>query len=153
MHSNSTPWSRRRKIVAAVLGFVLTAAASAAATWFVVTLSGSGQGSYGNASPVTITATANPSTTPCLPGATCDISFQTSNTTGQAQSVSTLTLGTPTGAPAGCTYPPNPFAINAGQLPLSIPTGTQIFHLNVTASSALPACLAGTTFTIPVSGS
>jgi len=145
--------TRRRRIIATVLGFVLTATGSALAAWFVVTLTGSGQGSFGNASPVTITATANASTTPCLPGATCDISFSTSNTTGQALSVSTITLGTPTGAPAGCTYPANPFTINSGQLPLAIPTGTNIVHLNVTASTALPSCLAGTTFTIPVSGS
>jgi hypothetical protein len=31
----------------------LVAAAAAAAAWFIVTLNGSGQGSFGNASPIT----------------------------------------------------------------------------------------------------
>jgi hypothetical protein len=99
-------WSRRRRIVSAIFGCLLTAGAAFAATNWLVGLNGgsSGQGQGATIANLTIAATASPAPAGLLyPGGTGDVVITISNPNPYPVTITAVSLPTSTTYAAGYT--------------------------------------------------
>jgi hypothetical protein len=100
------PRTRTRRVLAAVLGTVLTAVSAYAITTWVVALNGgsNGEGQSASAQPLTITAVASPAATDLLyPGGTGDVVVSISNPNPYPVTITAVQLPTNTTYAAGYT--------------------------------------------------
>jgi hypothetical protein len=150
--------ARRRRLVAVLTAVGVLAVGGAAWAYFTTSGSGTGHGSTGTMSTVTLNVTAGTASTPLYPGGTGDVSLEVNNPNAYAVtlvSVALKTGGTITADAGhlGCTTTGVTFATQTG-LSTTIPSGASADRIDLAGavsmnSSSLSACQ-GATFSIPV---
>jgi hypothetical protein len=150
--------STRRRVIAVLAVVGVLAVGGASWAYFTSHGSGSGHGSTGTMSTVTLSATAGSASTPLYPGGTGDVSLEVNNPNSYAVTLVSVALKaggsiTPDAGHSGCTTTGVTFTNQSG-LSTTIPAGVTNHQVHLSGAvsmgpSSLSGCQ-GATFSIPV---
>jgi hypothetical protein len=147
---------KHRRVVAALVFVGIFAIGGTAWAYFTSSGLGSGQGSTGTMSTVTLNATAGSPSTPLYPGGTADVSLELNNPNAYAVTLRSVTGNgtvTPDAGHTGCTTTGVTFTPQTG-LTTTIPANANGDRIDLTGAvtmgtSSSNGCQ-GATFSIPV---